>query len=31
VRIVVDVLSPGQNNESPAMTWSFHRVLVPRQ
>lgn len=31
VRVVVDVLAPGQNNESPAMTWSFHRVLVPVQ
>ena len=31
VRVVVDVLAPGQTNESPAMTWSFHRVLVPAQ
>ncbi len=31
VRVVVDILAPGQNNETPAMTWSFHRVLVPTQ
>ncbi len=29
VRVVVDLLAPGQDNETPAMSWSFHRVLVP--
>jgi len=31
VRVVVDLLAPGQDNETPSMTWSFHRVLVPTQ
>ncbi len=31
VRVVVDLLAPGQDNETPSMSWSFHRVLVPSQ
>lgn len=31
VRVVVDLLAPGQDNEAPSLSWSFHRVLVPSQ
>ncbi len=31
VRVVVDLLAPGQDNETPAMSWSFHRVLLPKK
>jgi hypothetical protein len=29
VRVVVDVMAPGQTSGEPAMTWSFHSVLIP--
>lgn len=31
VRVVVDVLAPGQTSGSPLMSWSFHRNLIPSQ
>lgn len=29
VRVVVDVLAPGQTSGDPLMSWSFHRTLIP--
>lgn len=31
VRVVVEVLAPGQRNGPPLTTWCFHRSLIPTQ
>ncbi len=31
VRILVELLAPGQTGGAPALSWSFHRTLLPRQ